>query len=109
MPQGINLEIADRATEATETRNETVGHAFTINVHLAQAADAPGPAWLDAYDYELLRVQECGYSNDFAGNQFFWCTFVPTRVGTATVTFAKQPRLINPLFISIPYTIVISE
>jgi hypothetical protein len=95
-------------TAAGVQLDEKLNVPFFIDLPLAPAKDAPGPVWLDQYDLTYLQVVQSGYSNDFQGNQYFWVQFNPIQAGQTQVGFVQQPRLINPLFISLPYTITIT-
>jgi hypothetical protein len=96
-------------TAAGVQLNEKLNVPFYIDLPLGPAQEAPGPAWLDQYDPAYLQVVQSGYFNDFQGNQSFWVQFNPIQAGQTQAQFVQQPRLINPLFISLPYTITISS
>ncbi|HVZ41210.1 MAG TPA: hypothetical protein VHI13_18160 [Candidatus Kapabacteria bacterium] len=106
---GSETEVVPTSVESSIPLNATVGVPFTISLPLVAASEMPGPVWLERYDSNYLLVSECGYSNDYSGNQFFWVRFIPTAAGVANASFVQQQRLINPLFIGIQYQITITS
>ncbi|MBS1912296.1 MAG: hypothetical protein JST22_09950 [Bacteroidetes bacterium] len=109
MTFGSEIDVIIESVDTAIPLSETVGVPFIISLPLVPASEMPGPVWLNSYDANYLLVNECGYSNDYSGNQLFWVRFTPLAAGVANVGFAQQQRLINPLFIGIDYRITISQ
>lgn len=102
----INIdEIQEKQTAQTQERTERLNQPFTIQLDILPASEAPGPVWLVQYDQSFFTILQSGYDNDFEGRQSYWCRFKPIRLGQTTIVFFQQPRLINPLYVELPFEI----